>query len=101
MSIHVASVKWWLISYVTIPNLVVQGITDIQLSIEDATLLTKVNKNARLPVIEDLNHVLKQAHVMSLFGQSEAYADPSMPLAPHLMDAIWMFLHETLISQQK
>jgi hypothetical protein len=50
------------------PILVVQGISDIHLSIEDATMLTK-------------------AHVMSLFGQSEAYADPSMPLAPHLMDA--------------
>jgi hypothetical protein len=50
------------------PILVVQGISDIQPSIEDATLLTK-------------------AHVMSLFGQAEAYADPSMPLAPHLMDA--------------
>jgi pimeloyl-ACP methyl ester carboxylesterase len=89
------------IADVTIPILIVQGTTDIQVSIEDADLLTKANENARLATIEDMNHVLKRAHARSLLGQSEAYADPSMPLAPHLTDAIVSFLHETMISQQK
>ncbi len=75
-----------------IPILVVQGTTDVQISLEDQKLLANGNKNARLATIDKMNHVLKSAAEKSLLSQVASYSDPSLPLAPHLMDEIFRFL---------
>jgi pimeloyl-ACP methyl ester carboxylesterase len=83
-----------------IPILLVQGTTDVQVSIDDAKLLSAYNKNAHLATIESMNHVLKYAPVMSLPAQAITYSDPSLPLAPHLIDEIWSFLNANLINKR-
>jgi hypothetical protein len=39
-----------------------------------------------------MNHVLKLAPEKSLASQAAVYSDPSLPLAPQLMDEIFRFL---------
>jgi uncharacterized protein len=82
------------IADVTVPILVVQGSTDLQISMDDASLLAANNKNARLVAIENMNHVLKNAPSQSLAEQAAAYSDPSLPLAPKLMDEILSFVQK-------
>jgi len=77
-----------------IPILVVQGTTDLQISIEDAKLLAGNNKNARLVTIENMNHVLKNAPSQSLLGQAKAYSDPAVPLEPRLMEEVVGFVQK-------
>ena len=83
-----------------IPILLVQGTTDIQVSVDDAKLLAASNKNAHLATIDKMNHVLKYAPLMSLIAQANIYAEPSLPLAPHFMDEVWSFLKTTLIDKR-
>jgi hypothetical protein len=75
-----------------IPILLVQGTTDIQVSLEDQKLLADGNKSAQLATIDKMNHVLKLAPEKSLASQIGMYSDPTLPLAPHLMDEILRFL---------
>ncbi len=82
------------IAELKIPILVVQGTTDLQVSLDDAKLLVSNNKNARLVAIENMNHVLKTAPTATLAGQAAAYSDPSLPLAPRLADEVASFLKQ-------
>ena len=47
------------IASLKMPLLILQGTTDIQASVRDAELLAKANPEAKLVVIEGMNHVLK------------------------------------------
>jgi len=80
-----------------IPILLVQGTTDIQVSLEDQKLLAASNKNAHLATIEKMSHVLKFAPEKTLLSQTAMYSDPSLPLAPHLMDEIFQFLDANVV----
>jgi fermentation-respiration switch protein FrsA (DUF1100 family) len=80
------------IAALSVPILVVQGTTDLQVSMEDARSLAAANRKARLVSIENMNHVLKGASDKSLAGQTAAYSDPTLPLAPDLIEEIMSFL---------
>jgi fermentation-respiration switch protein FrsA (DUF1100 family) len=82
------------IASVETPILIVQGTTDLQVSMDDAKLLMAANKNARLVTIENMNHVLKVAPGKSIAEQAKAYSDPSLPLAPKLMDEVLAFIEK-------
>jgi pimeloyl-ACP methyl ester carboxylesterase len=77
-----------------IPMLVVQGTTDLQVSMDDAKSLSAANKNVRLATIENMNHVLKNAPGKSIAEQVKSYSDPSLPLSPKLMDEIVAFIQK-------
>jgi pimeloyl-ACP methyl ester carboxylesterase len=77
-----------------VPILVVQGTTDLQVSMDDARSLAAANKNVRLAAVENMNHVLKNAPGKSLAEQVKSYSDPSLPLAPKLMDEIVAFIQK-------
>ena len=50
--------KW--IAALTVPVLIVQGTTDLQVSVDDAKRLAAANPKAKLVLIEGMNHVLKE-----------------------------------------
>jgi pimeloyl-ACP methyl ester carboxylesterase len=76
------------------PILIVQGTTDMQTRVEDAKVLAAAKKDARLLIIEGMNHTLKKASTQA--EQARAYFDPSLPLAPKLAEDIGTFLRRTL-----
>jgi len=82
------------IAALSIPVLIVQGTTDIQVGVEDAQALKRANPGARLEIVEGMNHVLKM--VPADGAQLASYGDPALPLAPRLVDAVTSFLHTAL-----
>jgi hypothetical protein len=74
-----------------IPSLIVQGETDVQVSVAQAQALLAARPQATLVVVPGMNHVLKLAHG-DVQAQMPSYSDPSLPLAPGLADALGRFL---------
>ena len=75
------------IASVDAPVLIVQGTTDIQVSITDANLLAAARADATLAIIEGMNHVFKTA-TLDTASQNRANADPSLPIVDPLFAAL-------------
>ena len=78
------------IARLEIPVLVVQGNTDIQVTLDEAQRLAAA-RGAQPVVIEGMNHVLKTVPA-DRARQIASYTDPSLPLADGLADRIAAFL---------
>ena len=73
---------------VPVPAIIIQGSTDVQVTIEDAQLLHAANPAAELVVIPEANHLFKHASVRGRSAQVPQYTDPSLPVVPELVDAL-------------
>lgn len=73
------------------PILIVQGSTDLQITVADANVLKAAQPSAKLVVLEGVNHVLKVAPA-DRAANIATYSDPSLPLAPGLAEAIAAFV---------
>ena len=76
----------------TVPLLIIHGVEDLQVAESDANALHKAQPKSRLVSIAGMNHVLKSVPVGDRAANFAAYADPSLPLAPGLVDAIAAFV---------
>ena len=79
------------IAKLTVPVLVLQGSTDIQVSVTDAELLHQAKKGSTLAVIEGMNHVLCDAPADPAANMA-TYANPDLPLSADLVPAVLTFL---------
>ncbi len=79
------------VAAVPAPVLLLQGTTDIQVSVEDARRLAKAAPKAKLVLLDGVNHVLKLAPA-ALQDNLATYADPAIPLAPKVVPAIVDFV---------
>lgn len=81
------------IAKLKIPVLIIQGDTDIQVSTQDAERLANANPNAKLSIIEGMNHVLKdtepdrQKNILT-------YNQPELPIKPELIEIISDFIND-------
>jgi pimeloyl-ACP methyl ester carboxylesterase len=75
------------IARLTVPVLIAQGLLDAQVTPTDADLLAKAQPKAKLLKMQGVNHVLKRAPDDPA-SQRASYSDPSLPVAPELIDAI-------------
>lgn len=73
------------------PLLILQGATDLQVSVADAQALSAAAPAARLVIVPGMNHVLKMVSG-DLAQQMPSYGDPALPLAPALFDAVTAFV---------
>lgn len=73
------------------PVMVLQGTTDLQVSAADAERLASARPGIGLKTLDGVNHVLKTAP-MDRAANLATYADPSLPLAPGVADAIAAFV---------
>jgi fermentation-respiration switch protein FrsA (DUF1100 family) len=87
------------IAALQIPVLIVQGTTDLQISIDDAKRLAAANKGATLRLINGMNHVLKPATLPA--EQQAAYTDPSLPIKAEAVEEIAAFLAKKISSAVK
>ncbi len=74
------------------PVLVVQGTSDLQVSLVDAERLANARPGVELAVLPDVNHVLKQAPADDRAANLAAYADPDLPLAQGVAASIADFV---------
>lgn len=74
-----------------IPALIIQGTTDIQVSLDDANALKTAYPSAKLVVIEGMNHIFKEVS-MDLQQNLATYVNPTLPIVPKLADEIATFV---------
>ena len=76
----------------TIPVLIVQGTTDVQVMVDDARALAAAKPDLKLELIEGMNHVLKM--VSDPARQAASYSDPALPVASQLVEVIASFVRQ-------
>ncbi len=69
------------------PILIVQGTTDLQVTVEDANKLSAAQPDAELVIIEGMNHVLKEAP-LERGANLATYNQGDLPLAEGLIDPV-------------
>ena len=74
------------------PALILQGERDIQVGRQDANRLKEANAQARLVLLSNANHVLKAVASEDRAANLATYADPALPLAPGVVEAIADFV---------
>lgn len=79
------------IAELKIPVLIVQGERDLQVSMSDAEHLAKADPAAKLVLIPDMNHVLKDVGP-SVEANAASYHNPDLPLDSTLTAAIRSFI---------
>lgn len=79
------------ISKLKIPVLIIQGSTDLQVTIEDAKLLKASKSDAKLIIIDKMNHVLKESD-SDIQKNTSTYLNPDLPLKSGLVDDIVDFI---------
>lgn len=82
------------ISKLTIPILVIEGTTDIQVNVKDAKLLSSANKNARLDIVKNMNHILKDVNTTDRTKNIQSYSKPDLPLSKLLCKDIVDFIKQ-------
>lgn len=80
------------IAELTVPALIVQGTTDVQVSVEDAKRLASAKSTLELLIIEGMNHVFKEVSRDSE-KQIASYSDPTLPVVPSLINEISRFVN--------
>ena len=85
------------IAALTVPALLIQGTTDIQVTVVDAKKLAAANPKAKLLIVDGMNHVMKVV-AADRKAQMASYSDPSLALAPQVVPAIVEFVHTAVKS---
>jgi pimeloyl-ACP methyl ester carboxylesterase len=88
------------ISKVKVPILLIQGTRDLQLQVADAKSLQHANPNAKLVIIDGMNHMLKFVTSDIQFNIN-SYSDPIKPLAAPVIPAITDFIKQISIDENK
>ena len=73
------------------PVLVLQGTTDLQMSMQDAQRLADARPGVTMVALEGVNHVLKIAPADPA-ANFATYGNSALPIAPSLVEAIMAFL---------
>ena len=81
------------ISKLKIPILLIQGTQDLQINLVDADSLKTANKKAKLIIIKDMNHILKDSS-SDIKANIATYSNPNRPLAKALVPTITSFLKQ-------
>lgn len=81
-----------LIAGLALPVLVLQGERDLQVGVADARALQQAQPRARLVLLPTMNHVLKAVASDDRGANFATYADPALPLAPGVVDAVAGFV---------
>lgn len=74
-----------------LPILILQGETDLQVTVEDANAFKAAQPKATRVILPQVNHVLKTAPA-DRAANFATYADPNLPLAPGVIGTIVDFL---------
>lgn len=79
------------IKKVTVPVMLIQGTTDLQVKETDVRILAEARPESRLLILENMNHILKEAGADTKTNL-ETYKDPLLPLKDGLTDQIVLFI---------
>jgi esterase/lipase len=76
--------------------LILQGSNDLQVKEKDAEALKQANPNAKLVIIKNMNHVLKEVESADQNENVKAYSNPALTVMPELTNEIINFINEKI-----
>jgi len=79
-----------------VPVLIIQGTTDLQVSEEDAKLLSEANPKAEIKIIRGMNHIFKEAG-LNRIKNFETYNQPELQVKQELVEVITDFIRKEKI----
>jgi pimeloyl-ACP methyl ester carboxylesterase len=79
------------ISKLKMPVLIIQGSTDLQVTVDDAKLLSASKPDSKLIIIDNMNHVLKESDT-DVQRNMATYRNPDLPLKTGLTEDIVNFI---------
>ncbi len=74
------------------PALIIQGTTDIQVSVDEAKALAAAKLDSSIKIVDGMNHVLKMAPADRV-ANAATYAQPDLPLVTAVPDAIAAYVN--------
>ncbi len=77
---------------VPVPLLVLQGATDVQVSVADAEALRAVRPDAEVHILPETSHMFVRAASRESAAQAPGYTDLSVPLVPELVPLVAAFV---------
>jgi pimeloyl-ACP methyl ester carboxylesterase len=77
---------------VRVPLLVIQGATDIQVSVADAEAVRAARPGAEVHILPDANHLFVRIATRERAAQLVTYSQPSLPLVPELVPLVAAFV---------
>ena len=80
------------IAATSLPVLIVQGARDLQVTTEDSDALAKAQPKAKLVLLPQMNHVLKDVDSDDRAANLATYSDPSLPIDSEAVAAISAFV---------
>lgn len=80
------------IAALSMPVLILQGTSDIQVQESEAKALAAAAPRAKLVVIDGMNHLLKMVGKDEAL-QQKSYGSPELPVSPQLIDALSGFVN--------
>ncbi|HEX8576455.1 MAG TPA: alpha/beta hydrolase [Flavobacterium sp.] len=75
-----------------IPVLIINGTKDLQVQVLDAELLKKAKPEAKLEIIADMNHLLKEIKTDEKENR-DSYSNATLPVMPVIIDKIAEFVN--------
>jgi fermentation-respiration switch protein FrsA (DUF1100 family) len=84
-----------------VPVMIIQGLTDIQVTEADAKALANAVPSAKTKMISNMNHVLKTCDTLDKKLQLPIYDNPDLPLHAELLPAIVEFVNAIPVNQVK
>jgi uncharacterized protein len=92
-------IKSWLkydpqleIKKLNMPVLIIQGTTDLQVSVQNAHWLKAADPEATLVIVEQMNHVLKRAGADTK-ENTGTYTNPALPIMKEMVRAMVKFIY--------
>lgn len=82
------------IAKLTVPVLIIQGDTDIQVSVEDANILASAQPKAEKHIIHNMNHILKLCPSTDRMKNLSTYNTPTLPNIPEISPLIVNYINK-------
>lgn len=79
------------IQQLNVPVLILQGNTDLQVSVEDAKLLFSAKPDSKLVIIDKMNHVLKESE-KDIKTNKATYSNPNLQVKIELLENLVSFI---------
>ena len=74
-----------------VPVLIIQGTTDLQVTVNDAKLLSSAQPDAKLFIVDKMNHILKESDA-DVTKNMATYTNPTLALKTGIIDVMVNFI---------
>ncbi|TBW28386.1 S9 family peptidase [Gramella sp. KN1008] len=82
------------ITKLDIPVLIINGSADIQVETEEAEALKIASEEAKLVIIDNMNHIFRKIESEDRLKNTKSYNEPNLPLHPELIPVLTEFIKE-------